>query len=432
MKKTIIIFIVFSYLLITGCSYERLAMPNSQDTTKIFNTGEIKYIQLNPVWENFTYPIDIFISYDDYIFLADSGNARVMVLDKTGQSIMTDESNNDFSVLQNLNFHPVGLCVDSKLNLFITDKTNKIYVWNQFVNNASNAGEGVGLVATSIEYRNSNTGDMVTITDFEESYDLENGGYIINHVEYEENREKIDSILAVHPFYVDEEMADSKFISVAAGPSSKGEIYVTDEGEQAIHRIKLVRSAYLKLANGTTVWQHKGVRNGSIATAGTGAGTVNDPTGIFADQGGNVYYTQTGINFGFHKISEISEEEKLWSSMFTLGQNEILDLQRFDQPADVAVDGDGNIFVLNTGDREVQVFDAGGKFIRKAGLRSVQIDTTINQKDTIVTRYYNDVLNNPRGIFIDDGVIYIVNSGDRNILRFRLSSDVDIDPEEYQ
>jgi len=431
MRKILITsLIVFAYLLITSCSYERLVMPNSNDTSQIFNTGEIKYIQMNPVWDNFAYPIDIFISYDDYIFVADSGNSQVVVLDKTGQAVVTDESNNDFSALQQLGFSPVGLCVDSKLNLFMTDKSNTVYSWNQFVNNSSNSGNGVDSIATSIEYRNLDTGELVSITNFLLSYLLEQDGYIINKVTYEYNPAKTDSILGVHPFYVDEDKTDSKFVSVAAGPSQKSEIYVTDEGSQTIHRILVVRSAYLKLGDGTTVWQHRGYNYGTIATAGTGAGTVNDPTGIFADPSGNVYYTQTGVNFGFHKINEISVEDRLWASMFTLGQNEILDLERFSRPSDVAVDDDGNIFVLNTGDNEVQVFDNGGSFIRKAGIRSVQIDTTINQKDTIVTNYYNDVLNNPRGIYVDDGVIYVVNSGDNSIMRFKLSSDIDVIIEE--
>ncbi len=439
MKKTLITFLAaFIYLFITNCEYQRIAMPDSQDTTQIFNTGEEKYIQMNPVWNEFSNPIDIFISQDDYIFLADSGNGRVTVLDKTGNIVTSDGSNNNFEALYNLSINPIGLCVDSKLNLFMTDRSNRIYVWNQFINNSSNAGDGNDSIATSIEYHHTENGDNVTITDFSESYELESEGYIINRVNYEYDQAKIDSILAVHVFYEDNLQMASQFISVAAAPAAENALYVTDRGEQNIHRISMVRSAYIKLSDGTTVWQHRGERNGQIATPGTGAGTVNDPTGIFTDPSGNVFYTQTGINFGFHKISEISEETQSWASMFTLGQHEILDLERFNNPADVAVDEDGNIFVLNTGDNEVQVFNAGGSFIRKAGLRSVQVDTTIMdtvnnevvENDTIITKYYNDILDEPRGIFVDDGVIYVVNTGENSIVRFKLSSDVDVEIEE--
>ncbi len=439
MKKIIItILSVVLYLVFTSCEYDRISMPNSNDSSQLFNSGEIKYIQMNPVWNDFVKPIDIFISQDDYIFLADSGNQQVVVLDKTGDIITSDESGNDFEALSNLDFSPVGLCVDSKLNVFMTDKSNKIYVWNQFVNNASNSSEGNDSIATSIVYRNLDNGETVTITEFAYSYLLEGNGYIIDKVNYEFNKFKTDSLLGVHLFYESENDVQSEFVSVAAAPSKVNAIYVTDQANQEIQKVFLARSAYVKLADGTTVWQHKGFDFGTIATAGTGAGTINDPTGIFVDPSGSVFYTQTGINFGFHKISELSVEEQIWGSMFTLSQNEILELNRFENPQDVAVDDDGNIFVLNSAANEVQVFDNGGSFIRKAGLRSVQIDITIQdtidnqivERDTIITKYYNDILNNPRGIFVDNGVIYIVNSGDNNIIRFILSSDIDVVLEE--
>lgn len=439
MKKiTITILAVFMYLLVTQCEYTRLAMPNSDDTSIIYNTGEIKYMQISPTWTDFNSPIDIFISLDDYIFVADSGNQEVIVLKKTGEQITSDESGNDFSALSNLEFRPVGLCIDSKLNVFMVDKSNKIYDWNQFTNNCSNTGDDNDSIAVEITYRNTTSGELVTVTDFSESEALEGDGYIIDDVTYEYDQTKIDSILGVHVFYEEPEANSSRFVSVGKAPSSKSAIYATDAGEQKIVKIEYERSAYLKLADGTTLWQHRGIKGKAIATAGTGSGTINDPTGIFVDDAGDVYYTQTGINFGFHKIEEYNEDEELWSSAFTLGVNEIMDLERFVDPADVAVDDDGAVFVLNTGENEVQIFDDGGEFVRKAGLRSVQVDTTIStivdgvtvEKDTIITKYYNDILNNPRGIFVDDDVVYIVNSGDNSIVRFMLSTDIDVDLEE--
>jgi len=36
-------------------------------------------------------------------------------------------------------------------------------------------------------------------------------------------------------------------------------------------------------------------------------------------------------------------------------------------------------------------------------------------------------LNHPEGIFVDDEVVYVVDSGSNQILRFKLSSEVDIE-----
>ncbi len=154
-------FILFTliYLFVINCEYTPISMPNSNDSTKLFSTGEIKYIAMNPSWDNFSKPLDIFISIDDYIFIADSGKNQITVLNKTGDIILKDQSGNDFSALSNLNnISPIGLCVDSKLNVFFVDRSNTVYVWNKIINNCSN-NEGNDSIAVAITYRNPETSD---------------------------------------------------------------------------------------------------------------------------------------------------------------------------------------------------------------------------------------------------------------------------------
>jgi len=450
--KNFLLSILVTSLFIYGwqCAYEPVTMPQATDSNQVFTPGEEKYIPLNPTWNggilNFQHPKDLFISIDDYIFVADSGNKRVAVLNKTGQRIEADNFGNDFSMLDSipsgqdgLKIAPVGITVDSKLNLFILDQSKYIYCWNQFINNVHNRYSGQDSVAREIIYKNPTTGEQETLTDFSQSRELEQLGYQIDEVHWEYQPLIMDSILSPHIFYQEERLDEAAFVGVAAAPFGNHSIYVTDQLNQRIARIDLMRSQYLKLRDGTTLWQHKGVFVSNIANAGTGAGTVNDPTGIIVDQEGNVLYTQTGENFGLHKIKQISAQYHSWISVFILGENEIMDLERFTSPADVAIDDEGNIFVLNTGENEVQQFNSNGKFIRKAGLREVQIDTTITDtlissgdttfaaRDTIITKYYHDLLDNPQSIFIDDGVIYVVNTGQDEIIRFKLSTDIDIE-----
>lgn len=49
------------------------------------------------------------------------------------------------------------------------------------------------------------------------------------------------------------------------------------------------------------------------------------------------------------------------------GKHDLTALGDFSQPTNVAVDGDGNLFVTDTWNNRVQVFDADGKFIRAFG-----------------------------------------------------------------
>lgn len=445
MRRISLFLIAIFLFLAIKCEYEKIPLPDYPDTVSIvFAPGNEKYIPVNPPWEgekwNFNRPKDIFISVDDYIFVSDSGNSRIVVLTKSGEIVDKDNFGNDFSSLisglssygTKEKIYPIGIAIDSKLNLFITNLSNKVYVWNQFVNN-----KGIDSVATEVIYYNPETGEKITITDFSSSTELETEGYTLYGAIFLYNERIIDSLLSIHTFYQDRDR-NSKFYGVGVAPFGENTIYLTDVRNNRVVSVKLERSAYVKLKDGTTVWLHKGVFQSNAATPGTGAGTVNDPRGIFVDDDNNIYYTQIGENFGVHRIRRLSTGN--WISAFSLGVNEIMNLGLFTDPYDVVVDDKGNIFVSNSGRNEIMEFDSRGSFLRKAGLREVQIDTTINdtilldsgeievvQKDTIITRYYNDILNHPEGLFVDDGILYVIDTGNDRIVRYKLSTDIDIE-----
>ena len=471
MQNRIIATVIFSLILFTTCSFEPINMPESANSDIIFNTGEEKYIPVNPEWGgatwNFNNPTDIFISLDDYIYVADSGNARIVVMAKTGEIVENDDFGNDFTDIGSIPnvddptvpINPVGLCVDSKLNLFIVDNSKNIYIWNQYINNIRNMHpDGTDSIATEITYINYDTGDEVVLSpsQFFLSEEYEQEGYTIKDVMFISDPVKLDSIYKPHVFYTEIAEQGAEFVSVAAAPFGDNQIYVCDRTQQRVASIRTGRSSYLKLRNGNTLWQHRGYYNYNVATAGTGAGTVNDPKGITVDQSGNIYYTQLGENFSFHKITYISSITG-WVSSFALDKNEIMDLYRFDQLYDVATSDEGDIFVVDKGANEIQVYDNSGAFIRKAGTRFVQVDTTlfdttfieidtsftyepsiipvdttiidtiITEIDTITTTEYSDVLKNPKSIAVKDRVVYIIDSGNNRILRYQLSTGIDID-----
>ncbi len=457
MKKIILIIAITILMITAGCDYNPITLPEQDQSAGIgISSGEIKYLQLNPVWSmangvELNDPRDIFISLDDYIYVADYGNDRVIVMNKSGESVESDGFGNNFSALAEISKYgvpgeiisPRSVAVDAKLNVFITDSSNVIYCWNQYHNSIRNLSDSSDdSIATSVTYYNPATGEEVEITDFSYSYFLEAQGYNIIRVNYRFDSAFVDSILAPHPFYIDNSNENpSIFKSVAAAPSEQNAIYATDENNQRIIQIRMRRTGYIKFSNGVTLWLHSGQFERNVASSGLGAGTVNQPTGIFSDDGNNIFYTQTGLEFGFHKIKYVSGDIDLWMSAFTLHANEILDLGRFENAQDVTVEN-GNIFVLNSGENELQEFDFKGKFIRKAGLREVKVDTTVidtnivneefvyTERDTIISLYYNDLLDNPKGVDVDDGVIYILNSGKNEIIRFGLSDDIDIDPDD--
>jgi DNA-binding beta-propeller fold protein YncE len=173
----------------------------------------------------------------------------------------------------------------------------------------------------------------------------------------------------------------------------------------------------------------------TVTDQGTGAGTVDDPTGIDVDYNGNIYYSQTGEYFKIHKIRKVSGSNN-YPSVFDNGMNEIMDLYRFSSPTDVAVDNNQFVYVANTEAQEVQVFDSNGEFFLKAGIETFIVDTTmqvIHGPDTVVVDTFITIeekgfLVEPSAITVDDrGIVYICDTITGRILRYRLSNQLDED-----
>ena len=71
-------------------------------------TGDTVYVQLNPVWEGYNRPQDIMVGREPFIYVADTDNNRIVLLNLDGQ------------ILGNKSIKkPVALAQDYRLNLFV-------------------------------------------------------------------------------------------------------------------------------------------------------------------------------------------------------------------------------------------------------------------------------------------------------------------------
>ena len=113
----------------------------------------------------------------------------------------------------------------------------------------------------------------------------------------------------------------------------------------------------------------------NVKEIGTGAGTVNRPTGLDADIFGNLYYSQYGKNMYVHSVR--SSQESNFPSRFELFVDDIMTPGQYLRPTDVAVDARQMIYVANTDLQEILVFNGDGGFFKKAGIEKVTIDTTM-------------------------------------------------------
>ena len=445
------LYIIISFF-IWGC-LEKMPLPSDINVNTEFVAGDTTYLLVNPIWDDtygFITPIEISIAPDGHVFVADSAAKSIFVLDQSGKML------NGYSSLMNMNniadtiIYPIDIDIDQKMNVFFIDGSNRIYRWNQYWNKI-----GIESYASFATFLNPSTGDTIRRSNNAiQWFELINHpDYIMIEVEWSNNQSIIDSILLPHVFFEGSwsrnlfadlyyESEKNLFSGISTTLGNDNFMFAQDHYHNRIIKILMERSQYIKLVNGEKIWVHSGTFEQTVVSEGTGAGTVNAPLGIDIDYAGNLYYSQGGEFFSIHKVKPVvTGAYTVYQSAFQEGTNEIMDLFRFTSPADVAVDLNQNIYVANTEDQEIQVFDYNGKFFRKAGVDEITIDTTMYVEhgsqlveiDTFIVKELKGFITSPQAITVDKrGVIYICDTPSSRVLRYRLSNQLDEDLQPIQ
>lgn len=438
-------------------------MPTGpRDVGSNLSAGDTVYTRIKPDWPEdnrmLQDPRDITINRDGYIFVAEAGANRVTVFNKSGKVIESEDAfgNKNFDELANIQTYPdhndlvqpIGVAIDARMNLFIVDSSNTVYVWNQFINNV-----GVDSVATGFILADTSNGQTITVS-AEQYWRSGYSNYVIQQPIWSAEQAKIDSVTQPRMFFTTQlpEMLRenygsapevSRFNAVASyepqnilAPDRDGSIYLTDASFYSrIIRVDYRKYRLVKLGTGNTFWLYRGRFRSIVAVSGLGAGTVNDPTSVafgFFEQDPKLYFSQTGENFEAHKIS-------LSTGDFDLAQSaDMMQLGRLQDVQDITADAAGHMFVTNTANNMIEEFNPDGKFLRYVATTELIVDTTwydttyvdgsqeITQVDTSVVRHVADVLNTPKSVAVSDGVVYIADTGNNRIVRYKLSTDVDI------
>jgi len=380
------IYIVIIYSFLIGCG-EKMPLPSVLSSPESFGANDTSYIHLTPDWTassmgyfatNPMKPVDIAIGDDAYIFIADENNNRVIAVSQSGE-VVGHQGLNKISPVE----HPLGIDINSKLNLLIVNGTNTIYVWNQFINIS-----GVRAVA----------------------FDTTESGKLI----FTSDPSVIDSVLGVTPFYIDED-ENSSFQDVAFGPVGDNTVFVTDKTTSRILKL------YLGVTGVVDIGRHNfplfsGFYTEDIVKEGTGAGTADDPRSITCDADGNIYWTQLGANFLVQKIKPVGSG---YIPAYELYKDPIMDLNRFIGPQALALGQEDAIFVLDTvDDGKVSKFHNKGTQAGKLA--------NLGKKGLVDARFLN-----PMGIAVsDEEVVYITNTDNQSIERYQHSVSDDDIPQE--
>lgn len=477
MKKFITI---FTLLFLFGC-VEKFVIPDTiiEETSGNFLAGDTTYLLLNPIWDEtyeLVHPVEISIAQDGRVFVADSGKNSIVVFDQNGGEPdgfegllnLADPNNNPIS--------PIDVDIDQKMNVFFIGGDQRIYNWNYYWNHVGVSQISSGGTFVHIETGATEDWDATTPQWEERLNDTEWG---LANINFNTDPARIDSIIKPHIFYDGQEQinkekdtfysGDSSKISGITTPSSdENYIYTTDHYgglnnvQQRVMRVDFRKSDLIITNDGDTLWTFKGIFGSTIKGQGTGSGTVNNPKSIDVDYLGNIYYSQLGDYFPIHKIiPNYSGDYATYSSGFQPTWD-IMQSGQFNRPLDVAVDRDLKVYVANSDEKEILVFNPNGDYFLKAGVQfttvdtivniwsivdTLAIDTTITIQDSVIvdTVFYEAIydsvavdtfykkeekglLERPTAVTVDKrGVVYVCDPSVSSILRFKLSNTLDED-----
>lgn len=381
--------------------------------------SDTSYIQIMPNWTQSEYhfysPKDILVGEDSYLFIADSGNGRIVVLDGAGNQIQSDEYGNDFTVLANLNVPDVGiiqplrLAQDSKMNLLIANGSNKIFAWNQYYSNV-----GIDSIAASVILSNSNTDVRYELSHIDSLIFYTSSGYEVIQINYTKDEDRINEILAPHPFFDGEDIVNilkdeyanprnSKIIDLATfGQDYRAGLYLMDARYNRIIRGSYYVKDILLLSDGAVIFDYGCWFDNVVTNQGNGAGYVMEPKSMSIDGSGNIYYTQTGGNFSCHGLSSGS-----YRTLFDPATDEIVNARQYGLASDICVDSHGTIYVADAGLNYIHTFNSIGAFIRNIGTEVV---------DSLEIGY---LLNRPESVIFKDDILYVADTGNSQIVRFQ-------------
>ena len=145
---------------------------------------------------------------------------------------------------------------------------------------------------------------------------------------------------------------------------------------------------------------------------GSALGQFNHPAGIGHTADGNVIFVVDSNNLRVERFSGDGEFIGVWNGETdpNLSFAEAFDMG----PTGIAVSDEDLVFIADTWNHRIVVVDRSGTFVREIGQRGGQTDIGDNPDPTVETgRFFG-----PRGIAIDDGEIFVTDTGNERVQVF--------------
>jgi hypothetical protein len=360
MKKIYILFGFLFTLYAAGCA-DKLnldAIESLKGDTNI--TGDTVYVHLSPDWEGFNHPQAIIVGNEPFIYVADTDNNRIVMLNVAGTVLGTRTVKK-----------PVAIAQDYKLNLIVCA---------QFDTTLS-------------------TGETKTFSAVYK-YDMVSAGHHIESAPVTRLLPRASDLnntdrtyTGVTAFY------DNTFYVTRKGPSNSSTI---DPDNSILYFSP--KSLLVSGATGDTLLG----RIGNIDPIGTGLVSAYGLSSIhsFNKKNNDIIITLIGNNyFKAQWLTFVETTEKsAYESKLTASESAFMTVNKFTQPQGSTLDNYNNIFIADAAKDSIYKFNSQGEELQSFGGPKV--------------------FKSPYGIAFYDKTIYVVDAGANKILRFSLSTEI--------
>ncbi len=331
-----------------GCGGEKFPLPQQPEgTAGTTVVSDTTYLQLRPVWGretgyDFKQPQDVMVGREPLIYIADTGNDRILMLDLAGNLLGQSQTID----------HPIALTQDSKLNLLVVTGSNKIYRLNLVAVQHRIAQAAVEIVFTEVDNPDRRyTGIAAQLQSVQ-------GRAVITYLVTATGNEKNDNQILVFPENFQVRVPDAINLE----------------------------------ANGLGIMS---------ASHPSGITALRDfsPDFIFCMIGQNSFKVQwlTAGEFGYQPRLNPAQ-----------GNFDLFAPDKFQQPEDVAIDAEGNIYVIDAGLNALLKFSANGEEQQSFG------SAGSGEKQ----------FHHPQGVAFFDKTLYVADTENNRIVRFKLSTEV--------
>ncbi len=374
MKKIHLVALSFIFLL-GSCAHEEFPIPTIPPAEEQFPSYKNpEYIQINPILNdangyNFKHPTDIYFGVDNFLYIADTDNNRIVMMD-VGGAIQGYSQYID---------HPVAISQNDSLQLLIVNNTNAVYKIDLYMNQHMIGDAQVKVV---FEESSKPTRQFTGIT-------------IHNGFEY--------------------------YVTVIDTGSGKNESFIYD-----FRADNWLKGPLPLEVNGSGLFSAMlptGIVSRREQYLDISSTAEKSPAFLFTQTG---YIPELQLQ-NYYKVQDVTtikfEGDDILVPNVSLIGTDMYNFEKYYNPEDIALDRSGYVFVVECGPNPSDInnspyqpgfyrFSPTGKQLQSV----LGFGTETNE------------FNNPKGIAVspvaeNDQVVYIADTGNNRILRFILSTD---------